>query len=198
MSPGKLAQHPGGVRELLITPGHLPVIRRQGCIKHLLSVLRPKARLCRQREIVSLLSNQSQVFHPRNVMHSAEPEQPGNSTYARHWMPQCRQSQRRWQPVAWSVQFAVSAIRIRLLDLGRLAAQGYGHVPLIELPLRCQCGSRDCDVAVSGRSVRDGYFVVMGGQAAIAPQLTVGSKARIAPRPGSCQMSTRGQSLSAV
>ena len=46
--------------------------------------------------------------------------------------------------------------RIRLLDLDRLANDGYGDVPLIKLSLRCECGSRDCGVAVSGRSVRDG------------------------------------------
>jgi hypothetical protein len=46
--------------------------------------------------------------------------------------------------------------RITLLDLDRLATEGYADTPLIQLPLRCQCGSTNYGVAVSGRSVRDG------------------------------------------
>jgi hypothetical protein len=45
--------------------------------------------------------------------------------------------------------------RIVRLDIGRLAGQDYAETPLIQLPRRCQCGSSNCGVAVSGRLVRD-------------------------------------------
>ena len=40
-----------------------------------------------------------------------------------------------------------------MLGLDRLMTDGCGNVPLIPLPLRCQCGLRGRGVAVSGRSV---------------------------------------------
>jgi hypothetical protein len=37
----------------------------------------------------------------------------------------------------------------------RLATLGYGGVPLIELPLRCICGSQRLRVIVGGRAYSD-------------------------------------------
>ena len=58
---------------------------------------------------MSLLGNPSQIFHPRNIMHSAEPEQPGNSTYARHQAHRYRRSGPRWPPSAWFMLSAAGA-----------------------------------------------------------------------------------------
>ena len=40
--------------------------------------------------------------------------------------------------------------RARELDLAALAMAGYGNTPVIELPLRCECGSRDVKIRISG------------------------------------------------
>jgi hypothetical protein len=39
-------------------------------------------------------------------------------------------------------------------DLSDLATQGFVHVQLIRLPLRCRCGSRKFRIIVSGRTFR--------------------------------------------
>jgi len=41
-----------------------------------------------------------------------------------------------------------SCDRIRQLDLAALETAGHGNAPLIELRLRCACGSRDIQISV--------------------------------------------------
>lgn len=45
---------------------------------------------------------------------------------------------------------------ISRLDLPKLAETGYGHIPLVWLPLRCLCGSKRYQISVSGQAYRDG------------------------------------------
>jgi hypothetical protein len=134
------------VRQWLITGGQIHVIRRQPWVKHLLGAFRTEARLCRQREIMSLLNSPSEIFHPRNITGGSGSEQHSETTYA-HSSARYGGRRRLSGPCRLS--------HVRPLDLDRLATDGYGHVPLIDLPLRRQCGSRDDGTAVSGRSVWD-------------------------------------------
>ena len=40
--------------------------------------------------------------------------------------------------------------RSKQLDLKKLEAAGHGDVPLVELKLRCECGSRRTSITVTG------------------------------------------------
>ena len=48
----------------------------------------------------------------------------------------------------WATCAACS--RSRPLDLAALQAAGWGSTALVDLPLRCQCGSRRVGITVSG------------------------------------------------
>jgi hypothetical protein len=44
--------------------------------------------------------------------------------------------------------------RVQQIDLQALVDAGWTRTPLVDLPLRCRCGSRRCSAVVSGRAYR--------------------------------------------
>lgn len=61
-------------------------------------------------------------------------------------------------------------LRSRLVDLAALDAAGRGDTPLVRLPLRCVCGSRDVSITVGSANMMKFYRGLPDGTVLVQPE----------------------------